>query len=94
VGQELLAHGRQEGRTIPAIGTYGQVTMGCGKPSLNFAHATIKFRARDNADRMDPRGAEEASVDVVAWLNGLGLQQYEQAFRENATPAALGGDTV
>jgi len=68
--------------------------MGCGKPSLNFAHATIKFRARDNADRMDPRGAEEASVDVVAWLNGLGLQQYEQAFRENATPAALGGDTV
>ena len=57
VGQELgVARGRQEGRTIPAIGAYEQVTMGCDKPSLNFAHATIKFRARDNADRMDPRG--------------------------------------
>jgi class 3 adenylate cyclase/predicted ATPase len=33
---------------------------------------------------MDPRGGEEASVDVAAWLHGLGLQQYEQAFRENA----------
>ena len=38
---------------------------------------------------MDPRGAEEASVDVVAWLNGLGLQQYEQAFRENAIDDAV-----
>ena len=23
-------------------------------------------------------------MDVAAWLHGLGLQQYEQAFRENA----------
>jgi SAM domain (Sterile alpha motif)/Adenylate and Guanylate cyclase catalytic domain len=90
VGQELgVARGRQEGRTIPAIGAYGQVTVGCDKPSLNFAHATIKFRARDNADRMDPRGGEEASVDVAAWLHGLGLQQYEQAFRENAIDDAV-----
>jgi hypothetical protein len=26
---------------------------------------------------------EEESVDVAAWLHGLGLQRYEQAFREN-----------
>ena len=38
---------------------------------------------------MDPRGAEEASVDVATWLNGLGLQQYEQAFRENAIDDAV-----
>jgi hypothetical protein len=36
---------------------------------------------------MDPRGGDrvgEASVEIAAWLHGLGLQQYEQAFRENA----------
>jgi hypothetical protein len=40
---------------------------------------------------MDRRGAQEASVDVAAWLNvnGLGLQQYEQAFRENAIDDAV-----
>jgi class 3 adenylate cyclase len=31
----------------------------------------------------------EASVDVAAWLHGLGLQQYEQAFRENAIDDAV-----
>jgi class 3 adenylate cyclase/predicted ATPase/DNA polymerase III delta prime subunit len=30
----------------------------------------------------------EASVDVAAWLHGLGLQQYEQSFRDNAIDAA------
>ena len=93
MGQELgVARGGQEGRTIPAIGAYGQVTLGCDKPSLNFAHATIKFRARDNADRMDPRGGDrvrEASVDVAAWFHGLGLQQYEQAFHGNAIDDAV-----
>jgi class 3 adenylate cyclase/predicted ATPase len=41
---------------------------------------------------MDPRGRDrvgEASVDVAAWLHGLGLQQYEQAFRENAIDDAV-----
>jgi class 3 adenylate cyclase/predicted ATPase len=38
---------------------------------------------------MDPGGGEEASVDVAAWLHGLGLQQYEQAFRENAIDDAV-----
>jgi class 3 adenylate cyclase/predicted ATPase len=28
-------------------------------------------------------------VDIAAWLNGLGLQQYEPAFRENAIDASL-----
>jgi SAM domain (Sterile alpha motif) len=31
----------------------------------------------------------EASVDVAEWLHGLGLQQYEQAFRENAIDDAV-----
>src|SRR5215471_16279637 len=40
---------------------------------------------------MDPRGDRvgEASVDIAAWLHGLGLQQYEQAFRENAIDAEV-----
>jgi class 3 adenylate cyclase/predicted ATPase len=28
-------------------------------------------------------------VDIAAWLHGLGLQQYEQAFRENAIDATV-----
>jgi hypothetical protein len=28
--------------------------------------------------------AGEASVDIAAWLHGLGLQQYEATFRDNA----------
>jgi hypothetical protein len=27
-------------------------------------------------------------VDIGTWLHGLGLQQYEQAFRDNAIDAA------
>ena len=41
---------------------------------------------------MDPRGGdrvEEASVDIAAWLHGLGLQQYEQVFRESAIDDAV-----
>jgi hypothetical protein len=36
---------------------------------------------------MGPRGGDragEASVDIAEWLHGLGLQQYEQAFCDNA----------
>src|SRR5260370_16569608 len=29
------------------------------------------------------------SVDIAGWLHGLGLQQYEQAFRDNAIDAAV-----
>jgi len=28
-------------------------------------------------------------VDIGTWLHGLGLQQYEQAFRDNAIDAAI-----
>jgi hypothetical protein len=28
-------------------------------------------------------------VDIAAWLHGLGLQQYEQAFCDNAIDAAV-----
>jgi hypothetical protein len=31
----------------------------------------------------------EAGVNVVAWLNRLGLEQYEQAFRENDVDAEV-----
>jgi hypothetical protein len=29
------------------------------------------------------------NVNIAAWLHGLGLQQYEQAFRDNAIDAAV-----
>jgi len=41
---------------------------------------------------MDPRGGDrvgEANVDIAVWLHGLGLQQYEQAFCENAIDDAV-----
>jgi hypothetical protein len=30
-----------------------------------------------------------ARADIAAWLHGLGLQQYEQAFCDNAIDAAV-----
>jgi hypothetical protein len=33
--------------------------------------------------------AGEQSVNIAAWLHGLGLQQYEQAFRDNAIDASV-----
>src|SRR5215831_8959116 len=41
---------------------------------------------------MDARGGDrvgEASVDIGAWLHGLGLQQYERAFCDNAIDDAV-----
>ena len=41
---------------------------------------------------MNGRGSErvgEASVDIAAWLHSLGMQQYEEAFRDNAIDPAL-----
>src|SRR5215831_7427462 len=35
------------------------------------------------------RKSGEAGVDVAAWLNRLGLEQYEQAFRENDVDAEV-----
>src|SRR5207244_2027565 len=34
-----------------------------------------------------PRGEE--NVNIAVWLHGLGLQQYEQAFRDNAIDAGV-----
>ena len=31
----------------------------------------------------------EASVDIAAWLHGLGLEEHEQAFCDNAIDAAV-----
>ena len=28
-------------------------------------------------------------MDIAAWLHGLGMQQYEEAFRDNAIDAAI-----
>jgi hypothetical protein len=40
---------------------------------------------------ISPRGSGrgEQSVDIAAWLHGLGLQQYEQAFCDNAIDATV-----
>jgi class 3 adenylate cyclase len=32
---------------------------------------------------------QEASVDIAAWLRGLGLAEYEPTFRENAIDSAV-----
>src|SRR5215813_2593723 len=31
----------------------------------------------------------ETSVDIAAWLHSLGMQQYEEAFRDNAVEATV-----
>ena len=36
-----------------------------------------------------PAGVREASVDIAAWLRGLGLQQYEPIFRDNDIDGAV-----
>ena len=33
--------------------------------------------------------AGRKNLNIAAWLHGLGLQQYEQAFRDNAIDAAM-----
>src|SRR6516165_4483469 len=38
---------------------------------------------------MRRRSRRETSVDIAAWLRSLGLEQYEQAFRDNAVDAAV-----
>jgi class 3 adenylate cyclase/predicted ATPase len=40
------------------------------------------------SSRGGDRGGE-ASVDIAAWLHSLGMQQYEEAFRDNAIDAAV-----
>ena len=61
-----------------------RVTVGSGKPRRVFRLPTIRRMIRS---RGRYRGGEERA-DIVAWLHGLGLQQYEQAFRDNAIDAA------
>jgi len=59
---------------------------------LLFRFAQLSIRAPLSCGKVNPRGDDrvgEASVDVAAWLHGLGLQQYEQAFRDNAIDAAI-----
>jgi hypothetical protein len=34
-------------------------------------------------------GAEDHRMDVVAWLRGLGLEQYAPAFRDNVTMMSM-----
>src|SRR5215469_11978621 len=45
-----------------------------------------------NPGKLKRRGGDrggEASVDIAAWLHGLGMKQYEEAFRDNAIDAAV-----
>jgi class 3 adenylate cyclase/tetratricopeptide (TPR) repeat protein len=54
--------------------------------------AALKIRAHRQYVVPSPRAvvtASEENVDIAAWLHGLGLQQYEQAFRDNAVDAAV-----
>jgi class 3 adenylate cyclase len=57
----------------------------CGKPRWVFALSefwgTLALRGNDCLG--------EANVDISAWLRSLGMQQYEQAFRDNAIDAAI-----
>src|SRR5215831_16988530 len=42
-----------------------------------------------NVTRGDEDRVGEADVDISTWLHGLGMQQYEQAFRDNAIDAEV-----
>jgi len=48
--------------------------------------------AAQGCAKVNERGEDrvgETSVDIATWLHGLGLQQYEQAFRDNAIDVAV-----
>src|SRR5215472_10987474 len=42
-----------------------------------------------NVTRGDEDRVGEAGVEISTWLHGLGMQQYEQAFRDNAIDAEV-----
>src|ERR1700746_3656725 len=53
---------------------------------------SLRSRAEGIPGMVNERGVtarEEESVDVAAWLHGLGLQRYEQAFRDNEIDARV-----
>src|SRR6516165_2749912 len=53
-------------------------SLGCDKSRLSF-RAVVCAKVNDSgSDRVG-----EASVDIAAWLRGLGLEQYEPAFCAN-----------
>jgi hypothetical protein len=54
---------------------------------LRQAGLTIREIAGTLSRRRGDRGEE--NVNIVAWLQNLGLQQYEQAFRDNAIDAGV-----
>ena len=60
---------------------------------LGLRQAAHSIRAqRQFGVRLSPRGSDrvgEQSVDIAAWLHGLGLQQYEQAFRDERDRCAV-----
>ena len=49
------------------------------------------IRTLRNWEYDEPSGAspEEENVNIAEWLHGLGLQQYEKAFRENEIDATV-----
>jgi len=60
---------------------------------LRLCQCVLEYsHAEEVALRLDGRGIDrvgETSVDVVAWLRSLGLEQYQQAFCDNAIDAAV-----
>src|SRR5687768_4689368 len=63
-------------------------TAPCDKPLSIRAHRQygVQYRIPSPHAVVTTR---EQNVDIAAWLRALGLQQYEQAFRDNAVDAAV-----
>ena len=62
-------------------------SLGCDKPrpSIRTPGGVVCVKVNDSgSDRVG-----EASVDIAAWLRDLGLEQYKQAFCDNAIDAAV-----
>ena len=55
-------------------------------PRLLWWHAD---RRSDTVSAADLIGLLENAVDILAWLRELGLERYEEAFRENEIAAEI-----
>jgi class 3 adenylate cyclase len=63
-----------------------RMPRGRSQPASRYSRAAT---LRDTIGSRDVDSVGEASVDIATWLHGLGMQRYEQAFRDNAIDAAV-----
>jgi class 3 adenylate cyclase len=56
---------------------------------LTLSLALRRNLAEDSLNQRETERSGEAVVDIIAWLRRLGLEQYEQAFRENDIDAEV-----